>query len=376
MRRILLFLITLFFVDTVSAGTITTSAEIITIPVVVHVMYHNANENISDAQILSQLVVLNKDFRGNNADRAKVPAYFAPLAADAGFEFKLASMDAHGYATTGILRKYTKIEFFGTDDRIKSSVRGGDDAWDRNQYLNIWIGNLAGGILGYTSTYGGPADKDGVVIQYSAFGTIGSVNAPFDLGRTATHEIGHWLNLLHIWGDGYCGDDQVADTPKQRSSNRGVITGEKFSGCEANAHGDMYMNFMDLTNDAGMFMFTAGQRQRMRSSFEAGGARRQILASNALKISTLTAPIEQPLFAAFVSKIAVYPNPASANIIIELKGMPVSGLHTLIIYNYLGHPVMTQMVKGNECLLNVAELKSGVYIIKADNGLVTKFVKN
>lgn len=354
------------------------SSGVITIPVVVHVLYHNANENISDAQIQSQLDVLNKDFRGLNEDRSKVPAYFAALAADAGFEFRLATADPRGVATSGITRRYTSIQYFGTDDRIKNTSRGGEDGWDRSQYLNIWIGNLAGGILGYTSTYGGPAEKDGVVIQYTAFGTSGSVNAPFNLGRTATHEIGHWLNLIHIWGDGYCGDDQVDDTPKQRSSTRGLPTGERFS-CEANAHGDMYMNFMDLTNDAGMFLFTRGQRERMRMGFEAGGARRSILTSNAFRVTGhATAPdMATPVQAAIIPvAMSVYPNPAHASLTIKLPLEPAGGMHQVVIYSALGQPMMTQMIKGSSITFPVSALPAGLYLVKCDNGMVGKFVRN
>lgn len=376
MKRILSLLIAIVFTSAVFARPITVKpSDVITIPVVIHVLYNQAVQNISDAQILSQLAVLNKDFRGLNEDRINVPVYFSALVADAGFEFRLARTDAKGFATTGIIRKQTSIQMFSTDDRIKSSSRGGDDAWDRNRYLNIWIGNLAGGILGYTSSFGGPAEKDGVVIQYTAFGTTGTVSAPFNMGRTATHEIGHWLNLIHIWGDTYCGDDQVDDTPKQRSSNRGVPTGEKFS-CEANGHGDMYMNFMDLTNDAAMCMFTKGQRERMRNAFAAGGTRSTILASNALSVSTLTAPVETTGAVKDALSLSVYPVPSNSRLTITLSGSQQTEASQLTVYNYLGYALFSKTMSGKAAVLDISNLANGVYILRSSEGQAVKFVKN
>ncbi len=350
--------------------------EVIVIPVVVHVLYNSAQQNISDAQVKSQIEALTKDYRKLNEDRSKVPGYFAPLAADCGFEFSLANRDPSGFATTGIIRKKSNIQMFGFDDRIKSSAKGGDDAWDRNKYLNIWIGNLAGGILGYSSVPGGPAEKDGVVLHYNAIGTTGTVSQPFHLGRTATHEVGHWLNLRHIWGDSYCGDDEVDDTPKQRSSNRGSPAGQKFT-CETTGHGDMYMNFMDLTDDASMFMFTPGQRQRMRALFQKGGHRSAILSSDALSGSSLAEQHQLPLQISGASpKVAVFPNPATSAITIEVSGTEAVNFF-VVIYNHSGQPVISRLVNSNSTTINISALKEGVYYIKSSKGelKVVKFVK-
>ena len=351
------------------------ATSIITIPVVVHVVYNTAQQNISDAQIISQLEVLNKDYREKNQDTKNIPSYFAKLAGDAGFEFQLARVDPSGYATTGIIRKSTSIKMFGTDDRIKYNKIGGDDAWDKNKYLNIWIGNLAGGILGYTSTVGGSADKDGVVIQYTAFGTTGTVSAPFNLGRTATHEIGHWLNLKHIWGDAFCGSDEVDDTPKQRASNRGRPTGEKFT-CEMNGHGDMYMNFMDLTEDAGMFMFTKGQCERMRALFLNAGQRSAILLSNAITGKAIIKSELIPTPSLIAKLISAYPNPAQSTITIDLSGYSNESAKTILIYNYTGQPVITQTITVNRVSVNISQLKTGIYFIKSGDGAPSRFVKN
>mgnify|MGYP002780973345 CR=1 FL=1 len=256
------------------------TAAVITIPVVVHVLYNTAAQNVSDAQIQSQIAVLNEDFRKLNADVANVPAGFAGLTADVGIEFVLAKRDPNGNATTGIQRKQTSITSWSTNDAMKRSSSGGIDAWPAGQYLNLWVCNLSNSILGYAQFPGGTAATDGVVILTSAFGRNGSSVAPFNLGRTATHEVGHWLNLRHIWGDATCGSDQVADTPTQRTSNGGCPTYPKTSTCTGNGQfGDMFMNYMDYTNDACMYMFSAGQSTRMNALFATGGARASLVTS-------------------------------------------------------------------------------------------------
>ncbi|MBS1934750.1 MAG: zinc metalloprotease, partial [Bacteroidetes bacterium] len=196
-----------------SSSSVNQVPTVITIPVVVHVVYNTAQQNISDQQIASQINVLNQDYNRLNPDTNNTPAVFRQYAANCGIHFELAKVDTSGYATTGIVRRHTNIIAFTIDDRIKSSAQGGDDAWDRDRYLNIWVGNLNSGVLGYSSVAGGPKEDDGVVVMYNAFGVNGSAAAPFNKGRTATHEIGHWLNLIHTWGDANCGDDKVTDTP-------------------------------------------------------------------------------------------------------------------------------------------------------------------
>lgn len=240
------------------------------IPVVVHVVYRTAAQNVGDAQIHSQIAVLNRDFRMTNPDVSSLPPAFAPLAADARIEFELARTDPSGRATSGITRTRTTAGPFFDDDGVKSSSRGGADPWPADRYLNIWVCQLAE-LLGYAQFPGGPAATDGVVILHTAFGTTGTAAAPFDLGRTATHEIGHWLNLRHIWGDdgGGCnGDDFVADTPNAAGSNRGTPSFPRIT-CNNGPSGDLFMNYMDYTDDVAMFMFTAGQVARMQASLDA-----------------------------------------------------------------------------------------------------------
>lgn len=253
---------------------------VVTIPVVVHVVWNTSAENISDAAIQSQIDVLNADFRRLNADAGNTPSYFQGVAADCEINFCMAQRDPNGNATNGIVRRQTTVTSFGTNDYVKYYNNGGSNAWPRDQYLNLWVCDLSGGLLGYAQFPGGPAATDGVVCDYAYFGTIGS-QQPFHLGRTATHEVGHWLNCYHIWGDDgtSCnGTDQVSDTPNQADENYGCPSGSVVS-CSNGPNGDMYMNYMDYTDDACMNVFTAGQKNRMQALFNSGGFRAPLLNS-------------------------------------------------------------------------------------------------
>jgi len=239
--------------------------KLITLPVVVHVVYKTDEENISDEQVASQIDVLNLDYRGTNPDRANIPDAWTSLAADANIQFELAE----------ITRTQTERDSFGTGDTVKRTADGGIDPRPTTKFLNIWVCNLGEGLLGYAQFPGGPAKTDGVVILYTAFGTTGAAAAPFNLGRTATHEVGHWLNLRHIWGDktDCSGSDQVSDTPKAQMPNYGTPTWPHIS-CNNGPNGDMFMNYMDYVDDAAMFMFTQGQAARINATL--AGPRKKI----------------------------------------------------------------------------------------------------
>ena len=249
----------------ISSNSANKVAAVVTIPVVVHVVYNTATQNISDAQVNSQMNILNADFRKLNSDISLLPSVFAGLAADCEIQFCLAQRDPSGNATTGIVRKSTTTTSFSSNDNIKRNANGGSDAWPAGTYLNIWVGNLSGGLLGYAQFPGGAASTDGIVILHSAFGNTGTAAAPFNKGRTATHEVGHWLNLRHIWGDANCGDDFVSDTPTQQTSNFGCPSFPKVT-CSNGPNGDLHMNYMDYTDDACMYMFSTGQKTRMSAS--------------------------------------------------------------------------------------------------------------
>ena len=249
------------------SSTSLSANNIISIPVVVHVVYNSPTENISDAQIQSQIDILNADFRRLNSDTINTPQPFTLVAADTEIEFCLASRDPDGNTTNGITRTSTTQTSFSTNDGVKFSASGGVDAWNTTKYLNIWVCDIGGGILGYAQFPGGDPTTDGIVCDYQYFGNIGTATSPYDLGRTATHEVGHWLNLRHIWGDSNCGNDFCNDTPEHSGSNYGCPTFPSTSNCSGNgSNGDMFMNYMDYTDDVCMNMFSQDQKTRMIAS--------------------------------------------------------------------------------------------------------------
>ncbi len=235
----------------------------VVIPVVVNVLYKTAAQNISVSQIQSQIDVLNADFAAANSDYNSTPSYFqAARSGDTKIRFVLDQ----------VIRKSTTKTSFRTDDAMKKSARGGIDPTSPSSKLNLWVCNLSGGILGYAQFPGGSAATDGVVIDDNATGKTGTAAAPYGLGRTATHEIGHWLNLRHIWGDATCGNDFVGDTPLHQTSNGGCPAFPKYGSCSATVP-MMTMNYMDYTYDACMYMFSLGQNTRMNATFASGGGR-------------------------------------------------------------------------------------------------------
>jgi hypothetical protein len=341
-----------------------TPVSLITIPVVVHILYHNSAENLSDAQVQSQIDVLNTDYQKKNADTAGIPAYYRGLAANCGFRFGLAMADTNGQTTTGIIRKYTSISSFTINDAIKSSAMGGDDGWDRDRYLNIWVGNLTGGILGYSSIVGGAKATDGVVVLFTAFGTNGTAEAPFDKGRTATHEVGHWLNMIHTWGDDSCGNDEVTDTPPQQGPTYGDPSGIILS-CGNTKYGNLYMDYMDFTDDAGMHLFTYGQRDRMRTLFAPGGFRYALLSSNVPVAADSAAGTTVTNEAG--AGMTIYPNPAVSLVTVQLTNPDCLG-GVLVLYNQLGQRVMTMRVTALTVQLDLSTLTKGIYFVRVSDG--------
>lgn len=237
--------------------------KIVNIPVVVNVLYNSSAENISLSQIQSQINTLNQDFNGTNSEFNQVPSHFSSTKASIGLHFIL----------DRVIRKHTtRTEWSLLNEEMKKTAFGGIAPTSPTNKLNLWVCTLSGGILGFAKSPGTALELDGVVIDSRYLGTNGRATAPFNKGRTATHEIGHWLNLKHIWGDNTCGNDLVYDTPTHNGPNYGIPSFPHYSTCPGNPI-EMTMNFMDYTHDQAMFMFTEGQRLRMRALFLQGGYR-------------------------------------------------------------------------------------------------------
>ncbi len=359
------------------SGTLTESPqrdtianEVIMIPVVVHLLHRNGAENISDAQIKSQIDVLNRDYRMLNIESSLVPAVFKGLRSDCRIQFCLAQVDPKDRRTTGIVRKYTNRDYFFADDGMKFSSQGGDNAWDTKRYLNIWVCNIFGRVLGYGTPPGGPADKDGVVIMYDVFGVTGNLRVPFNKGRTTTHEVAHWLGLKHLWGDDLCGDDSVDDTPRQKSYNYGCPAFPQATNCSVNANGDLFMNFMDYTNDACMVMFTTGQKLRMRALFATGGPRNNFLVSygcdssmaqgGPLPDSTPVAAVQQP-------PVRVYPNPVVSQVTVSCKDASRLSGQTIRLFTMQGTEIRRWVLTGGTNELRMTGLAAGCYLLRIDS---------
>lgn len=244
------------------------SGDSMIIPVVVNVLYNTTAENIDLGQIRSQIDVLNEDYKGTNKDIGNVPLNFS---SDKAMDTKIR------FILDTIIRKSTSKKSWGTNDAMKNSARGGISPTSPATKLNLWVCSLGNGILGYAQFPGGSSSTDGVVILNSAFGsrakyTNGYYINTYDLGRTASHEVGHWFNLRHIWGDANCGNDQVGDTPLHTTANYGCPAPGIKSTCTGSPV-MMTMNYMDYTDDACMYMFSAGQKTRMQATYAVGGPR-------------------------------------------------------------------------------------------------------
>lgn len=340
------------------------ASQPIIIPVVVHVVYNSDEQNISNEQVRSQINALNRDYRKKNDDARYIPAAFRSYAADTRIEFRLATSDPSGLPTNGIVRKGTASRSFTTDDKVKSSLTGGDDPWNRDQYLNIWVCNLTGAAMGYASTPACAAEKDGVVIRYTAFGTTPNVQSPYNMGRTTVHEVGHWLGLRHIWGDSPCGDDNIADTPPQQGPTRGCPSGV-VATCSSGAAGNMYMNYMDFTNDACTNMFTLGQVNKMHELFMKGGAREPLLSSHKADGASADDVALLP------EGVSIYPNPAVDVLNVRLPNT----VSLLKIYNHLGQVCKTVVAAKSSINVDISELKPGMYFVADGSGRSWKFIK-
>lgn len=347
--------------------------NVVTIPVVVHVLYKNSEQNISDAQIQSQLSVLNADFRKLNADFSTVvPAAFQGAASDMQIAFCLATKDPSGNPTNGIIRKSVASSFV-FDDNYYVGSNGGDNVWDPSKYLNIWVGAFTNNnLLGwaYPPVAAGYPD-DGLCITYTAFGTMGTAQAPYNKGRTATHEIGHYFGLNHIWGASnnptVCGtalnDDGCADTPATNQPYFGspVFPDNSFM-CNPTATGAMFMNYMDYVRDGSMAMFTNDQKTIAQNTLS--GPRASLLNSNACTFLAVN-EVEKS------NSINLFPNPTTQYISIA---SPLTKIDEVEIFNSEGRLVKKAVIRNETDKIDVKDFASGVYYVRTYNG--RNFIKS
>ncbi|MBC8047156.1 MAG: T9SS type A sorting domain-containing protein, partial [Fimbriimonadaceae bacterium] len=350
--------------------------ETYVIPVVVHIVYSATTQNVTDEQVLSQIEVLNEDYNRLNDDADNTPSEFEDNAGSANVEFKLAQYDEDGNPTTGITRTETDISSWNLfaaasadnyAEKVKSTDDAGIDGWDRDCYLNIWVCNLSGGILGFSSFPDfGIASRDGVVICYKYFGRDGTAFSPFDKGRTATHEVGHWLGLYHIWGDdgGTCsGSDDISDTPNQAEETYFCPSFPTTDACSPLSPGIMFMNYMDYTDDDCMNMFTEGQVDEMRN----------ILETDRESLITCTIPFTEDIVNINGNLIDadIYPNPTEdGNFYVYIKN-PVEKELMLQIYTIDGHLIYTvneNAAAEHTINIDLHDHANGIYLVKIFDG--------
>lgn len=323
---------------------------------VVHVVWNTNEQNISDQQIFSQIEVLNQDFNAENEEIGSVPIIFQGVIADVDFRFCLASRDPNGNATNGITRTQTNNAVgIGGTTAIHYSSQGGHDAWEPEKYLNIWVAKFSGNIGGVGSFPGeDPLPEQGVEINYNQFGTIGTASSPpYNLGRTCTHEIGHYFNLEHVWGpspNSCCDeDDGVDDTPNSCETYINQCpTGNAFSCTQP----DMYMNFMNYTDDACMAMFSNGQKTRMLSALT--NFRSGLLESNGCDAAGLEDARSFKQLIAFQS--------ASNGVNLEIKA-PSQRTWTIHVYNAWGQLLVRQSMASNQPGTLEVDFPTGAYFV-------------
>jgi hypothetical protein len=337
----------------------------------VHVVYHHESENIPDATINEQIVVLNRDFMRMNEDTINTPGAFHGIAANCNIQFCLASFDPNGDSTTGITRTYTTHDTtwsLAISDQVKSSETDGADPWPANSYLNIWICNLQEGVLGYATMpqEGTQPPNDGLVIGYRFFGLGDISSAPYNLGRTATHEVGHWLGLFHIWGDdaGSCSqDDGIDDTPLQQDETYGCPEFPLLDDCTSVFPGILFQNYMDYTDDDCMNVFTAGQKQVMRTTLET--KRGSILNSPAGCNEIEPLPGE-------IAELILYPNPGTGIFTVAINNFKgTSDVMEIKVFDALGQLIDQKFPEPSfyvSAYFNLSGLASGCYFVQAFNG--------
>lgn len=324
------------------------SDTVITIPVVFHIIWKYPHQNLSEAQIYSQIDVLNEDYRRQNNNLHLVNLPFT--AADVKIEFCLAKVDPLGQYTHGITRTQTNQEDIG----INNTYFNIKPAWNRDEYLNIWVGDFGNNIAGQAYPPGSPANLDGVMIDYTNFGRVGNLQSPYDLGRTLTHEVGHWLGLYHPWGlnPSCSNDDLVSDTPNQSEIYYGC-PGTKFS-CNTL---DNTANFMGYVDDGCMAHFSQGQKSRMRNVLlnQRAEITRSLKGCNAVGLKNITKKAEA----------LIYPNPSNGVFNLEFSTQTTIDSKNIILYDLNGRKVNCLIEKNGEAFkIDFANPNNGLYFLE------------
>lgn len=362
------------------------------IPVIFHIIHSGqsvgSGYNISQAQINSQIITLNQDFRKTNSDfngTVTQPA-FINAAADCEINFCAAKVSPTGVvlAEPGIERintvtkGWTSPPYSGmSNSYIEGTIKPGS-SWDPTKYLNIWILAMNDGVLGYAqfptvpvstptigdmSGQGGAANTDGVVFDYTCIGNTGTAAYPFNKGRTATHEIGHWLGLYHINGDSGCGNDYCSDTPAQSSLTSGCPSttgGTSNSGCSAspNPPGKMYQNYMDYSDDRCLTMFTTNQKARMQACMQYCARRTSLATSTVCSVVSVEENMSNV-------NMEVYPNPTNGELYVDITTLDVQDF-TISVVNTLGQTVKeVKQVQSNggKIKIDLSDKNTGVYFV-------------
>ncbi len=341
-----------------SARSMVDEDTVFTIQVVFHNLYRDESQQITSAQVDQQIHQLNLDFNRLNADSIMTPEDFVSVAASCNISFCLAVTAPDGTVTSGLTARSTDVPQIGFTGKYYQSREGGQDIWAPSHYLNVWVCEILedGGVAGFAeSPYEIDQEKDGVVIDYRYFTNLDSTNSI--LGRTLTHEVGHWLGLAHLWGseDGCDTDDGLHDTPQQETRYRGCPVFPQMS-CEST---DMYMNFMDLVDDHCMNLFTRDQRELMRSNIM---TYRSGLPGN--QPCDQTVPIREH---ELVREIVVYPNPASHTLNVQMQGHNPG----LELFDHTGRFIQAVDPNGST---QIGHLPIGVYFLRSSKGAVKKLI--
>jgi len=340
---------------------------VITVPVVVHVIYANSTQNISDARVQEQITILNRDYSGQNPH--SMYGFSSSLKTNTELQFCLAKRTPTGEYTNGINRKQTTVSQFQFGNNMKHVSTGGADQWDPHKYMNVWVCNLGGGLCGFAEfPTSNLSSNYGVVIDYRYFGITGA-QYPYNGGGTTTHEIGHCFSLYHIWGDdnGACtGTDYCADTPNQASENFGTPTYPKTDACTQSSPGVMFMNFMDYVDDIAYANFTPNQKSRIQACFATGGPLVSLKTSNACTSSDIKENNISDI-------LKIFPNPSNGLFYLNFN-LAYTDNAEITVCNMLGDiitKIKKQKTSSDYILINITNQPEGMYYVKIQTATQT-----